>query len=334
VALKRAQAFAARLRRDSSADEARRVTDAYRFAFGRAPGDAERQAALAFLDRQAQQITQPTVASEPAPFLAEKMAFRDGRAAALTPGTPMDRLTIPDQPAFPGGDFTIESFIVMKSTYADGQVRTIAAQWDGDKAHPGWAFGVPGGQSRYKPQTLVLLLRGAQPWSEKDPVEPIFSGLSIEAGRPYFVAVSVKLSDTGETGVTFYSKDLSNDDEPMQVANVPHKVTSGIRSSAPLRIGARADDARNLFDGLIDDVRLSSAPLTAEQLLLTSAASSESTVGYWKFEPDPGVYKDSSVRHADIAPRIIEAPKIDPRDAAFADFCQVLLNSNEFLYLD
>ena len=334
VALKRAHAFAARLRRDSSADDARRVTDAYRLAFGRAPSDAERGAALAFLDRQAQQIKPPTDAPEPAPFVAEKMAFRDGRAAAFTPGTPMDRLTIPDQPAFPGGDFTIESFIAMTSAHTDGQVRTIAAQWDGDKAHPGWSLGVTGKQSRYKPQTLVLLLRGEQPWSEKDPVEPIFSGLSIEAGRPYFVAVSVKLADTGETGVTFYSKDLSNDDEPMQVANIAHKVTAGIRSHAPLRIGARGDDAKNLFDGLIDDVRLSNVALTSEQLLLTSAATTESTVGYWKFENEPGVYKDSSQRHADIAPRIIEAPKIDPRASAFADFCQVLLNSNEFLYLD
>jgi hypothetical protein len=229
---------------------------------------------------------------------------------------------------------TIESFIVMKSAYDDGQVRTIAAQWDGDKAHPGWAFGVTGQQSRYKPQTLVLLLRGAQPWSEKDPVEPVFSGLRIELGKPYFVAVSVKLDDPGEQGMTFYAKDLSNDDEPMQVANVAHRVTAGIRSNAPLRLGARADDAKNLFDGLIDDVRLSNAPLPAEQLLLTSAAITEHTVGYWKFEKDPGVYADSSPRHADIAPRIIEAPKIDPRAAAFADFCQVLLNSNEFLYLD
>ena len=334
TALKRAEAFAARLRRDSSADESRRVTDAYRLALGRAPSDGERQAALAFLDRQAQLIPAPSEDREPAPFVAEKMAFRDGRAAALTPGTPMDRLTIPDQPAFPGGDFTIESFIVMKSAYTDGQVRTIAAQWDGDKAHPGWAFGVTGAQSRYKPQTLVLLLRGTEPWSEKDPVEPVFSGLTIEPGRPYFVAVSVKLADTGETGVTFYSKDLSNDDEPMQVANVAHKITAGIRSTAPLRIGARGDDAKHLFDGLIDDVRLSTVPLASEQLLLTSAATTETTAGYWKFENDPGVYKDSSQRHADIVPRIIEAPKVDPRAAALADFCQMLLNSNEFLYLD
>ena len=334
ASLKRAQAFAARLSRDGSADEGRRVIEAYRLAFGRAPTDAEREAALAFIDRQAQSIAPPREAQEPAPFISEKMTLRDGRAAVLTPGTPMDRLTIPDQPAFPSADFTVESFIVMKSAYDDGQVRTIAAQWDGDKAHPGWAFGVTGQQSRYKPQTLVLLLRGVQPWSEKDPVEPVFSGLRIEVGKPYFVAVSVKLDDPSEQGVTFYAKDLSNDDEPIQVANVAHRVTAGIRSQAPLRLGARADDAKNLFDGLLDDVRLSDIALPAEQLLLTTAASTEHTVGYWKFEKDPGVYADSSPRHADITPRIIEAPKIDPRAAALADFCQVLLNSNEFLYVD
>ncbi len=334
ASLKRARAFAARLSRDGSADEGRRIIEAYRLALGRAPSDAEREAALAFIDRQAQSITPPRETKEPAPFPSEKMTLRDGRAAVLTPGTAMDRLTIPDQPAFPSADFTVESFIVLKSAYADGQVRTIAAQWDGDKAHPGWAFGVTGQQSRYKPQTLVLLLRGALPWSEKDPVEPVFSGLRIETGKPYFVAVSVKLDDPGETGVTFYAKDLSNDDEPMQTASVAHRVTAGIRSHAPLRLGARAEDARNLFDGQLDDVRLSDTALPAEQLLLTTAAITGHTVGYWKFEKDPGVYADSTPHHADIAPRIIETPRTDPRATALADFCQVLLNSNEFLYVD
>ncbi len=334
ASLKRAQAFAARLRRDSSADEGRRVSDAYRLALGRAPRDGERASALAFIDRQAAHVAPPREMKEPAPFLSEKMTLRDGRAAQLTPGTAMDRLTIPDQPAFPSSDFTVESFIVLRTAYTDGQVRTIAAQWDGDKAHPGWAFGVTGQQSRYKPQTLVLLLRGAQPWSANDPVEPVFSGLRIEVGRPYFVAVSVKLGDPSEQGVTFYTKDLSNDDEPMQTAAVPHRVTTGIRAPVPLRLGARAEDARNLFDGLLDDVRLSDAALPAEQLLLTSAGAGEHTVGYWKFERDPGVYADSSPHHADIAPRIIAPPQTDPRAAALADFCQVLLNSNEFLYVD
>ncbi len=332
--LKRAEAFAARLLRESSADESRRISEAYRLALGRAPSPSEHEAALAFLDRQAQLASPPRAAQEPAPFISEKMALRDGRAAVLAPGTPMDRLTIPDQPAFPASDFTAEAFIVLKSAYESGEVRTIAAQWDGDKANPGWAFGVTGKQSRHKPQTLVLLLRGSTPWSENDPVEPIFSGLQIEVGKPYFVAVSVKLSETGESGVTFFAKDLTNDDEPMQSANLPHHTTSGIRSHTPLHLGSRSADGKNLFDGLLDDFRLSNTALAAEQLLLNSAAVTEHTVGYWKFENDPGVYRDSSARQAHVAPKIIASPKIEPREGAFADFCQVLLNSNEFLYLD
>jgi hypothetical protein len=46
------------------------------------------------------------------------------------------------------------------------------------------------------------------------------------------------------------------------------------------------------------------------------------------------VYRDSSPHQADIQPRLIEPPKIDPRAAALTDFCDVLLNSNEFIYID
>src|SRR5204862_3699146 len=126
-------------------------------------------------------------------------------------------------------------------------------------------------------------------------------------------------ADTSEQGITFYSKDLSNDDEPLQVATFVHKIASGIRSNAPLQIGARCATAQNLFDGLIDDVRLSNAALTAGQLLLNDAAISAQTVGYWKFENNPGVFKDASPCGADIAAKMIEPPRIDPRAAAFTD---------------
>ncbi len=332
--LHRAQAFAGRLRRESSEDEARVVSDAYRLAMGRAPSAAESDAALKFLEEQTRRSGRPRERKQIAPFTSEKMPMRDGRAAVFTPGTSMDRLTIPDNPAFPSGDFTAEAFIVLRSLYEDGEVRTIVAQGDGHSGHPGWSLGVTGKKSRYKPQTLVLLLSGDHPWSDKDPVEPIFSGLHIELGRPYFVAVSVDLDDAGERGVTFYTKDLANDDEPIQVATLSHKVTSGIRSPAPLQVGARGADDKNLFDGLVDDVRISNVALAAEHLLINDPASSEHTVGYWKFENDPGVYKDSSQYGGDIEAKIIDAPKIEPRASALVDFCHVLLNSNEFLYVD
>jgi hypothetical protein len=75
-------------------------------------------------------------------------------------------------------------------------------------------------------------------------------------------------------------------------------------------------------------------PLRQEQLLFTSAALNEHTVGYWKFEPDPGPYEDSSPAGNDITAPTVEGSRDDPTTAALVDFCHVLLNSNEFLYID
>ncbi len=331
--LQRAKALSRRLQAGSSADLSRFVSDAYRLVLERSPSHSESERAMAFIDHE-EELVPPAQEERPAPFLSEKMPLRDGRAAALTPGTSMERLTVPHPADFPATEFTVEAFTVVKSLYDTGEVRTIVSQWDGKAAHPGWSFGVTGKQSRYKPQTLVLLLRGDEPWTAKDPVEPVFSGLRVELGKPYFVAVSVRLSETGEQGITFYTKDLTNDDEPLQSATIPHRVTSGIRSTVPLQIGARSATGGNLFDGLIDDVRISNVVLPPERLLLNNAAISANTLGYWKFENDPGVYKDSSSHGADIAVPVLNAPKLDPRAAALMDFCHVLLNTNEFIYLD
>ena len=196
------------------------------------------------------------------------------------------------------------------------------------------SLGITGAGSRNKPQTLVLQLCGDKPWKPTDPVEPIFSGLHIDIGKPYFIAVSVHLDDATEKGITFYAKDLTNDDEPMQSVQIAHAVTSGIACEAPLVIGGTPTGTGNLFDGLIDDVRLSDAALGAEELLVTSPSPGEHTAGYWKFEPAPSPYTDGSGHGHDISIAGQKGPQKDPRLTALIDLCHILLNSNEFLYLD
>jgi len=115
---------------------------------------------------------------------------------------------------------------------------------------------------------------------------------------------------------------------------VRHMVVSGIRSTAPVTIGARSPEGQHCFDGLLDDVRISASALPQDQLLLFNERGSEQTVGWWKFEIDPGVYKDSSSRGNEISAPMVEDPGENPRRAALVDFCHVLLNSNEFLYVD
>jgi hypothetical protein len=328
--LQRAKALAGRLQQLGLPDPDR-VGEAYRLAFGRKPTDEEQAAGMRFLREQAGRI--PTPRATTIAFVSDKMPYREGKAALLSPSSPMHRFEVACPATKPTGEFTIEAFILLKSVYEDGSVRTIAAQWDGDKAHSGWALGVTGRQSKHKPQTLVLQLN--DPSGSDGGYEAVFSGLHIDLNKPYFIAAAVQLSQTNENGVIFYTKDLSNDDEPMQVARIPHQVTALRPTEAMFTMGGRQREANHFWDGLLDDVRLSTAALRQEQLLLTSEAVNEQTVGYWQFETPSTYRKDGSGRGHDIQPRMaLPSAKADPKAAALADFCQVLLNANEFLYVD
>ncbi len=329
----RAGALARRLQRENSADLREQLTDAVRLAFGRDPAAGEIESVQQFLAGQEKMIAARKQPVQETPFVSDKIRFRDGHGALFAPGSAQERLGVPKIDDLPDGDFTIEAFVHLRSTADDAQVRTIASHWDGVKGHAGWSVGVTGKKSRYKPGTLVLQLSGTGS-PAADNAEPIFSGLSVEPGKPYFIAVAIKLADTAESGITFYVKDMTNDDEPMIAANVPHTTTANIRGTAPLTIGGRSGEAKHLWDGVIDDMRLSNAALAKEELLVTKEGASEQTRGYWRFEPTPGVFKDSSSFAHDIEPRAIAPPKIDAKLGALTDFCHVLLNSNEFLYVD
>jgi hypothetical protein len=65
----------------------------------------------------------------------------------------------------------------------------------------------------------------------------------------------------------------------------------------------------------------------------------KNTVAYWQFETTPGMLHDSSpnkltLQRSGSASMPIAPAAIDPRRAAWIDFCQVLLNANEFVYVD
>ena len=84
------------------------------------------------------------------------------------------------------------------------------------------------------------------------------------------------------------------------------------------------------------DVRLSATPLTVKQLLVNTEGVGKETVGFWQFEQTPGMLKDSSpnglhLQRIGIAEAVGPA---DPREAALVDLCLVLMNANEFLYVD
>jgi hypothetical protein len=334
--LDQAAALASRLEKEfPSNDPTGRIEGAFRLCFGRTPRVEELSAARTFLARQSKEI-EPSE-TPLAEVKLERIPFRDGNALVLDPKGPMRRAEAPDDPRLPAGDFTIEAFIVLRSTFDDAQVRTIASHWTGDKTKPGWSFGVTSRRSAFKPQMLVLQLWGED--AEGRPAyEPIFSSLNIELNKPYFVALSVKLADTSPSGITFYTKDLSNDDETLQSSESPHRVVKIPAGRGLFAVGGRGDRGfAGLWDGLIDDVRLSDSALPSAQLLLNAEQPTATTVGYWEFEPQGGVFQDASKHGLHLAAGGTKAAKTssdDPVRQAWVDFCHVLLNANEFIYVD
>jgi hypothetical protein len=233
-----------------------------------------------------------------------------------------------------GATFTIEACLQIRSVYETGAVRTIAAKWDGDKQTQGWSFGVTGKASRRKPQTLVLQLFGEGD-GEGLREAALFSDQQVDLNTPYFAAVSVTPAASGSDSgtVTFYLKNLSNDDEPMQVATIKHSISSDVSNSVPLSLGFRTGSDDSFFDGLLDDIRLSSTALPVEQLLLTAEKPGPDTEAFWRFEPVPGIFEDSSNHAIRLSAQRGNSTPATPAHAALADLCHVILNSNEFLYV-
>ena len=354
--LKRATAFARRVTREAGAsanDPTVLVERAYRIAYGRAPKSDEREELLALFPKAAgSQVVRsgkPAAAAVPGAAgdqpVTQLMPQVGGKALLVREADPADMLRLPPSGAPLVRDaFTVEAFVMLESLYDSADVRVIAGQWDGDKQRqPGWALGVTSEKSAYQPLNLILQLEGKGGDGRTGGYEVIASNLRLELHRVYYVGVAVNLRDTSERGVTFWLKDIGDMDAPLRTANVRHGVTGAPEPAPPLVLGGRdgtAGDDADGWDGLIGEVRIAGAALTPEQTLLAGGDAGDATVGHWRFEDAPGVLKETAGRLPDLTRT---APKDNadrtgedrvPVDPALIDLCHVLLNSNEFLYVD
>jgi hypothetical protein len=321
--IERAQAFARRLRASGAKTNEDLVREAFLIAYGRAPSAAELVRGIAFLDKSA-----PASKAADLP-LAQAMPDRGGQAARFRSEHVEDRLCMDSTEALPSGDFTVEAVVVLDSLYEDAAVRVIASQWAGKPEAPGWSFGVTSAKSKHQPRNLILQLTG------EGGTEVVASDLRLELHKTHYVSAVVKIGETGEGGVTFYMQDLSDPEAPLRTAGVRHKVTGGVRSKSAFMIGGRDGQKSHGWDGLIDEIRLSRAALPKEQLLLVEGAPPpEKIVGHWTFEADPGFFKEAGNRVKPLGRP--EQPKAAgvASETGLIDFCHVILNSNEFLYVD
>ncbi|MDB6136810.1 MAG: Planctomycete cytochrome [Verrucomicrobiales bacterium] len=317
-------------------DDGDRVDAAWWRTAGRAPTTDEREESLAFLSSQTSGgPEQPSSDSET--LVTESMPQRNGKAVVLAPGSAQERLTA-EMPALPAGDFTVESVVLLKSVQENDSLRGIAGQWSGDKSQPGWVLGITGRQSQRKAQMPALLLCG--PGVDGAMVyEPVFSDFQMELDRSYSLAAAVHpASAAGAGAVTFYMKDLANEDLPVQVSTVPHPVAHfSSAGDGALMIGAGADSSQDLWDGLIDEVRVSRGILGGTDLIHQHPEATDRTMAWWSFEPASGPLADSISGHTSLrllsAAAAGAAPGV-PKEQALADFCQAMLSFSALLYVD
>ena len=234
------------------------------------------------------------------------------------------------QGKMPTGDFTAEAFIRLDSLYADASVRTIVSQWDSQQRTPGWALGVTSTKSAYQPRNLILQLTGI-PQRGDHGYEVIASNLRPELNKFYYAAVSVKFDEEGAGTATFYLKDFSSPDGKLQVAKKQFRRNKHYGSKLPLVIGGRTGGSRHGWDGLVDNVRLSSTALDEKSLVIKGETVRPHTLAFYQFEKD-GFNTDSSPHGNTLAP--LGKPHTPPAVTRLAEYCHVLFNANRFLYVD
>jgi len=329
--LKRSRAMAGRLLKDrASSDNQRLIADAFELAMGHEPDT--RQVAVLTEYFNSRVKPQPKTAPKIAAVPSAKMPGRKTTAAVIDPQKSI--LAVADNHSLPSGDFTVEGIVLLKSLYPDATVRTIVSQWNSNTRSPGWSFGVTSTKSKYQPRNLILQMVGGFADGKQRMYEVIASNLRPQLNKPYYLAVSVQMRKTANA-VTFYMKDLSSADAPLQTAMVEHKVNGNYRANLPVVIGGRHSQTRHKWDGLIDELRISGEALKAGQLLINNPKAVQSIVAHWRFEGGSEFLSDASKNGNDIKPgEARAAARSNPRFEALVDLCHILLNSNEFIYVD
>ncbi|WP_437230854.1 PSD1 and planctomycete cytochrome C domain-containing protein [Planctomicrobium sp. SH661] len=301
--------------------------------FGRRPSLEEMKLAQEFLkDQESQRVNQLSETTTSVTVPTGKVPYREGQAVLFQDQQGYEQLMVPSNERLNLQDFTVEIHFQLRSIYQSGEVRTLAAKTSPQQPNSGWLIGITGKASRRKPQTLVLQLFGKEGDGKVKEVV-LFSDHDLELNKPYFAAASIHLATRESPGtVTFFLKDLSNDDEPLTSVTVPLTLTSLAQNDVPLTFGSQSLRTWR-FDGLIDDIRLSNEALEKDELLIASEGTTPSTIGYWRFEPNPGLLQNSLPEGIALQ---TGSPhdQATPADAAFVDLCHVLLNSSEFLYVD
>ena len=120
-----------------------------------------------------------------------------------------------------------------------------------------------------------------------------------------------------------------------EMARNPYRVqVSSSAFTLGIVIGDRDGSRRSRWNGLIDNVRVSQRALSLEELAIHGSSKTD-LAGEWTFNTSGKAGLDSSRTGNTIEVAGESSPsKSGVPMHALADLCHVLLNSNEFLYVD
>ncbi len=208
--------------------------------------------------------------------------------------------TCPDSPLLPSGTtpFTVEAFVNLASGGPGVQFRTIAAHGTGSAADTlSWQLVVTGEGSTQLARRLVLQFFG----SAAGALETINSGFELQTNVDYYVAAAFTPTNTSAAGITFYFKDL-NVGGALQASSRTHTQTSITNASTAFAVGNRYDRG-NGWDGLLDEVRLTTRALSADELLVNQVP----------LPTTPGLVtpEDSRIAYSDYVRRSFVAAPFD-----------------------
>ncbi|MGK0187796.1 MAG: hypothetical protein ACI9R3_003587 [Verrucomicrobiales bacterium] len=341
--LKRAEAFARRLLGDKSAITNVEIVRAFQLAYGRDALSEELEIALDFVQTL---LTDPLPADEkPKPKFPSETGLRPidqafakvqqlplgEQALWLQPTSRFEKLAVNDVPAF-SDSLTIEAVVTLDGVHSDASVNTLISHWNGEHQTNGWSLGITSAKSRYQPLNLILQLVGSNTGGDTL-YEVVPSDLFLLPGRPHYVAVTLHFDREIGCKATFYMKEFSVPDSPMQSATVLSSIAELKLETSKLAtvIGGRTRKG-HLWDGQIARLAMMPRILNGDALLFSMTGQTHSVD--WDFSsengehPVPGSHWLRSEKSTEPVDEKNRATL-----AALTEFCHALLSSNEFLYL-
>lgn len=158
-----------------------------------------------------------------------------------------------DDQVIPRGSFTVEAFV----NWQGAEAQYVVSRWSSADARC-FAFGVSAAGN--------LEVR-ISPDGQSDRVEVLTSGLTLRSKRDYAVAVGLDLNG-GEA--VFYLKDLESGAEA-ESETISHGITEIFQGRAPVAVGGLGTSLGNQqWQGLIDEVRITSRALSSGELLMNA----------------------------------------------------------------